>query len=320
MSKIKQLVEGLKGTKGLFEANLAYESKAKLLQEVLIQFGKASDSKFGNIVILAGGAGSGKGFVLNNLLDIQGKVFDVDKLKEFAIDSKFIAGQILRQKGVDVKKLNLRNPDEVSKLHELVSALGLEKMWKNTMFQSVMLADPERKPNLIFDVTLKSPDKLFEIAEQVSELGYKKERIHIVWVVNDVEVAIQQNANRSRVVSDKILLLTHSGVANTIRTLLHPATRIRNEVDGKIVFAFNKAKVDSVVVTGDKKQSTVFNKEAKPFYIKEADYVVVKEVGKDPFVLDDIESKFLRKISEYIPANVADEWQRAYDRALGKDL
>lgn len=293
MNQIKKLVEGLGCEKNIFEANMAYESKAKLLQEVLIQFSKASDTQVGNIIILAGGTGSDKGFILDNLLDTQGKVFDADKLKSFVIDSKFIAGQILRKKGFDVKNLNLRNLDEVSKLHELVSELGLDKMWNNTMFQSVMLADIERKPNLIFDVTLKSPDKLSEIAEQVSELGYKKECIHIVWVVNDVDVAISQNANCSHAVADEILLLTQSGVVNTIKTLLHPKSNIGDDADGRIVFVLNNEKVDSVVV---------------------------KEVGKHPFSIDDIEAEFLRKILGYIPANVVDEWQIAYEHASAKEL
>ena len=36
----------------------------KSLQEKLITFGKKAYPKFGNVVILAGGAGSGKGFQL----------------------------------------------------------------------------------------------------------------------------------------------------------------------------------------------------------------------------------------------------------------
>ena len=62
MTLAKQLQERLKGsnTKNLFESNLG-NARARLLQEVLITF---KDNKFGNVVILAGGAGSGKGFVL----------------------------------------------------------------------------------------------------------------------------------------------------------------------------------------------------------------------------------------------------------------
>lgn len=52
-----------------------------LLTEAGISFGGKAYPNSDNVVILAGGAGSGKGFVLENILLINGKIFDVDKLK-----------------------------------------------------------------------------------------------------------------------------------------------------------------------------------------------------------------------------------------------
>lgn len=223
-----------------------------------------------------------------------------------------------KEQGIDISKLDLKNPKDVSTLHGAIDKAGLDKKVKSTMFDSIVMAHPDRKPNLIFDVTLKSPDKLGKISEQVKSLGYDPLKIHVVWVVNDVEVAIAQNATRSRTVSQEILSMTHEGVANTILALLHPARNLRAIMDGKFIFAFNKAKVDSVVVSGDKK-TNIFGKETKPFYVKSADYVVVKEVGEVPKDLDDIESRFLKKIMDYVPATVKDGWERQLDKALAKD-
>lgn len=316
MTLAKQLQERLKGsnTKNLFESNLG-NARARLLQEVLITF---KDNKFGNVVILAGGAGSGKGFVLKNLLDIQGKVFDVDRLKELALTNDYIQSVVKKEQGIDISKLDLKNPKDVSTLHGAIDKAGLDKKVKSTMFDSIVMSHPDRKPNLIFDVTLKSPDKLGKIAEQVKSLGYNSQKIHVVWVVNDIEVAIAQNATRSRTVSQEILSMTHEGVANTILALLHPARNLRSIMDGKFIFAFNKAKVDSVVVSGDKK-TNIFGKSTKPFYVKSADYVVVKEVGQEPKDIDDIESKFLKKIIDYIPQTVRDGWEFQLQKALDKD-
>ena len=47
------------------------------LMEALITFGGKAYPKFGNVVIMAGGAGSGKGFVKDNLVGIEGFTFDV---------------------------------------------------------------------------------------------------------------------------------------------------------------------------------------------------------------------------------------------------
>ena len=60
------------------------QNTAEDLMEKLITFGGKAYPKFGNIVIMAGGAGSGKGFVLNKLVGVEGKVFDVDELKRLA--------------------------------------------------------------------------------------------------------------------------------------------------------------------------------------------------------------------------------------------
>jgi len=52
----------------------------KYINEKLITLGNRP--KFEQVVILAGGAGSGKGFVTNNILGIEGNVIDVDKIKK----------------------------------------------------------------------------------------------------------------------------------------------------------------------------------------------------------------------------------------------
>ena len=50
------------------------------LLEALITFGGQAYPKFGNVVIMAGGAGSGKGFVKDKLVGVEGFTFDVDAL------------------------------------------------------------------------------------------------------------------------------------------------------------------------------------------------------------------------------------------------
>ena len=56
-----------------------------LLIEKLIQFNQGR--QYGQIVFLAGGAGSGKGFVKDKLLGVEGMVFDVDAMKTLAMKS-----------------------------------------------------------------------------------------------------------------------------------------------------------------------------------------------------------------------------------------
>ena len=78
------------------------------LEEALITFGGKAYPDFGQVVILAGGAGSGKGFVKSKLLGIEGIVFDVDRLKELVIASTKFNAKAKEEFGIDVSKLNLK--------------------------------------------------------------------------------------------------------------------------------------------------------------------------------------------------------------------
>lgn len=269
----------------------------KALQEKLIIFGKSAYPKFGNVVILAGGAGSGKGFQLGNLLGIDGKVFDVDHLKQLAIKSEHFAKRIKDETGQDLKNYDLRNPDMVSKLHDVLSSVyNLPKKNQNTMFADILTRPADRKPNLIFDVTLKDMGKLESITRNVTELGYDMKNIHLVWIVNDFKVAMEQNRNRSRVVSDEILMSTHEGAAITMKKLLDMGEKIKKYLDGDIYITFNKVGVDT-------------NMEKSKFggsYIKDANYIRVKKQGKAVMSSTQLDKEVYDKIKNYVPE--VDNW------------
>ena len=57
---------------------------SEFLSEALMTFGPGAYPKFGNVVILAGGAGSGKGMQKDKLLGINGVNLDVDAIKKLA--------------------------------------------------------------------------------------------------------------------------------------------------------------------------------------------------------------------------------------------
>lgn len=79
------------------------------LTEALITFAGQAYSKFGNVIILAGGAGSGKGFVKNKLIGAEGYNFDVDELKSLSMRTPKIIEKIKAEFGVDPSKLDLKN-------------------------------------------------------------------------------------------------------------------------------------------------------------------------------------------------------------------
>lgn len=277
------------------EAFLAEE--AETLIEKLITFGGQAYPKYGHIVLMAGGAGSGKGFVLGNLVGVEGKVFDVDELKTLASKTPAIKNRVAKELGVDLADLaaNLKNPENVGKLHDIMGDyLKIDKRKEQAFYRGVLTAPADRKPNIIFDMTLKSLDKLDKIARDAAMLGYDKKNIHIVWVVNDIEVAQQQNATRARTVPSEILVNTHRGAANTMGDIINMGNKLKKYIDGDIVFAFNKVGVDANLVKSGKGGS----------YVKDANYFYVKRAGKAPTPVGKLDKEIRMKIKDYVPKNV----------------
>ena len=274
---------------------MKFDFKNEFINEVLITLGKKAYPKFGNIVILAGGAGSGKGFVTQNLLGIEGKILDVDALKVFAMKSPMLNDKVMKQMGVSLKDIDLKNPKNVSVVHKIVKDLGISDKKQRRLFDTIAASNPERKPNIIFDVTLDDIQKLIDIIMDTAELGYAKENIHIVWVVNDVKVALTQNQERSRVVPEDILIDTHEGAALTMKKIVNMGSKIKKYMDGAIVFAFNKKGQDSAIKAS----------ETGGFYVVDSAYVKVKEAGKK-INLETLEGNIIDKIKKYTPT--IDTW------------
>lgn len=262
------------------------------LSEAAIRVSGKMYPKFGQIVILAGGAGSGKGFVKEMLLAVEGKTFDVDEIKKAAIASDKLAARIKKETGEDLKKFNLKDPENVKKVHELLGIqYGVDKKVKSSAYSSILTAAPDRKPNLIFDVTLKDTKKLRTIAADAEKLGYDKKNIHIVWVLNKFEVAVKQNQERSRVVPSGILLHTHEGAAMTMNEIMSMGDSLKSLMDGDIFIAFNQAKVDTDLRKSGKGGS----------YLKKANYIQVKRNGKPPLSQDKLSKSIQAKIKDYAP-------------------
>jgi dephospho-CoA kinase len=207
--------------------------KAQKILEKLIVVNKGSKS--GQIIILAGGAASGKGNAVKNYIDTSSyKVFDVDALKELVI------AVAKRDGNKEIADLNLKNPDDVLKLHSYVDKRGLESKLFNTFVSSIKTK--KELPNILFDVTLKDLRKMTEKTKVLFELGYKPKDTHIVWVVADYKVAIVNNSKRPRVVPEDILFQTHNGAAETMSNILKG--NIPPFVDGEIYVTISDKDLD----------------------------------------------------------------------------
>ena len=158
-------------------------------------------------------------------------------------------------------------------------------------------------------MTLKDLQKLEKLTRQVSSIGYAKENIHIVWVVNDIEVAKQQNKTRDRVVDTNILINTHRGASQTMGDIVNMGKGLRKYMDGDIVFAFNKVDVDSTVLKNQPKGAGdkigMKGKTKGGIFIKDANYFYVKRKGKPPIPVAKLEKSLRMKIKAYVPKGVS---------------
>jgi dephospho-CoA kinase len=207
-----------------------YLTEQELLTEKLLLINNGA--KYGQIVFLAGGAGSGKGFAGSNFMNSQDfKVRDVDEMKRLFL-------KIDKEKGKypEISGLNLKNPNDVFKLHMFVEKGGFADSSLNNAISQ--MKNKNTLPNIIFDVTMKNIKKYYELSELMVAAGYDTKNIHLVWVLTDYSVAIKANRERDRVVPEDILLQTHVGAHDTMWDVVGKGNMPRG-LDGGIYVILN---------------------------------------------------------------------------------
>lgn len=194
-----------------------------ILENRRIYFGHHNPN-YNQCVILAGGAASGKGNV-QNLIDITGKVFDVDELKK-----KYIK---LARAGVlpDTYDYDLAKPEDCAKLHQIIKEKGWKGKERNNFFKGNN--NPDRLGNVIFDMVSDNYEDIEDAVCQAKGSGYT---VTIVWVVTPISIAITNNAIRGinykdnrRSVPDDILQKGHSGAYSTMCNLFTNKYKVINE-------------------------------------------------------------------------------------------
>ena len=227
----------------------------KKLDEKLITF--SNRAAYGQIVFMAGGAGSGKGFAIDNFIDGAGfKVRDVDEMKKqlgkldalgkFSVDKwykkfgknlstkppkknpkgmspKEHIEEFVLGKGLSISDISkdLKNPNNVASLHYIVDAMKLKDKWLISMLSGK--DNKETLPNLLFDITAKKVASITDVLTPLLNAGYDSKNIHLIWVLTNYHIAVDRNKQRDRVVPDDILLQTHEGAGKTMWNLLTKA-------------------------------------------------------------------------------------------------
>ena len=278
----------------------------EFLQEKLIMFNRGQ--RYGQVVFLAGGAGSGKGFAISNFMEADKfKIRDVDEWKKALIKLDDIAskvGRVARQKGIDTKKifgvaarnLNLSKASDVFALHKMVRSLG----WKERTLDLLLgdKTDASTLPNIIFDTTGKDLSDISDMLQKLTSVGYSPNNIHVTWILTNYKLAMKRNTSRERVVPEDIMLQTHRGAAQTMTRLVQG--NIPRGINGAVNVVLNNQ--ENTIFWTDRQGRTIRTSRGNPV-VKDFTYVNVKKEGR-PFVK---EKAVQNQIWAWIKSNVPDE-------------
>ena len=244
--------------------------------------------KYGQIIFLVGGAGSGKNFALENIIGHNGVNCDVDDLKTYiAREKKFKTDDKYKEMGNDfLDGMDFKNPDDVFQMHNFSKKIFEPKgsEMESSKLDGILRAarTSTRRgnlPNVVLNITGKSPEDFQRLAVPFVEAGYTPSNIHIIWILAPYKAAVANNAKRSRTVPADILKGTHVGVKNAMNKIMS-ATRqginyqhkgkskhfnVSNYINGMVMILFNQPGVDSWIPNKkDEQGNDILNAEGKP--------------------------------------------------------
>lgn len=261
------------------------------IDEKQIQYGK--NANYGQVVFFAGGAASGKGFAISNFIDkSKFKIWDVDELK---LKLTRLPSMIAKYPGI--QDLKLKNPEDVRKLHMIAKQENIPE--KELQAWIGNFHHPETLPNLLFDITFKSLDNATFIIPSLIKAGYKPENIHITWVLANYDVAVQRNKTRDRVVPDDILLLTHTGAALTMKSIMSGG--LPKEFNGSFTVVLNNP--EEVTFYDRSSANTKDLIPTKTGVVKDFTYITVKRPGAPMMPWKEMEHQIREKIFSWVMKN-----------------
>jgi len=280
-------------------------------------------ARYGQIVFLAGGAGSGKGFAVKHFMQgSEFKIRDVDELKiafqKLDALGKFTTQDLLDKYGDKISEkdkdlikkelidnnlkmgqLDLKTPSHVYILHVLVRATDVKNKTLDLMLAG---AEKGQLPNLIFDSTFKEVSDMTDVLPKLFAAGYEPKNIHVSWVLTNYQIAIKNNKSRARVVPEDILLATHAGAAQTVYNLV--TTAMPPSVQGGVYVILNNPE-NTIFIVDPKTNKAYKDKKGNPV-IKDFKYLTLKEPGKPAKKELDVKKQLLTWIKDNVPPGAVD--------------
>ena len=258
------------------------------LEEKLILYNQGK--RYGQIVFLAGGAGSGKGFAIKNFMEGEKfKIRDVDEWKK-----AFMKLADTTNMHSEIKGLKLKNPKDVYKIHMFVKKKGIKDKSLDLLLRD---ANTKHLPNIMFDITMKDASDIGDIIPKLVEAGYAAKDIHLTWVLTNYAVAILNNRNRERVVPEDIMLLSHEGAATNMYDVIKG--KLPRGLNGGVRVILNNR--DNTIVWADPDTKKPMKTSQGDIIVKDFTYLTLKKEGKSIGPETDVKRQILGWIAANVP-------------------
>ena len=271
----------------------------QLMEDRVTKFGGEVFPKFGWCCILAGGAGSGKGYNFDRYVPIEGRKFDPDEVKKSVLrglkvidtdlGARIVYSDSQGEHTIDLDDAgvkppyNTTNPQFTGLLHTI--ARPLTKKLKNFIFKGTG-ATKDRLPNIIFDCTMSEISDYEIIIPTMKSLGYK---IALVCVFTNIAVALTQNKERGRAVTVddegnpqygrrvdyKVLLDTHEGFIRSLSQISNSRPDIISQLDD--VWAIITSRNEQPEVISIKDGDSLDLKELRQFINSNLEEIIMRQ-------------------------------------------
>ncbi len=262
----------------------------KYLQEKLIIPGKGK--KYGQVIILAGGAAGGKSFAIKHFIRSEDyKIINPDDVKAHMVALANRGSEHFKS----IKGLDPNDPDDAQLIHNTMNDMRIGSKKRSVMYGD----NPNRSelPNLLFDRTLSWDNELTSITRKLVKAGYKQKNIHVIWVLTDFKFALVANKERKRTLADEIILFTHKGAKTNIINFLFGRTSAL--VNGEVYVIFGGP--ENTMHYVNRKGEPLDGKDGRATIIQNFEYIKVKESGKKLDRTGDIIKKLMMKVSQLAP-------------------
>ena len=260
----------------------------KYLEEKLIMYNQGK--RYGQIVFLAGGAGSGKGFAIKNFMEGEKfKIRDVDEWKK-----AFMKLADTKKQFPEIKGLNLKNSKDVIKLHQFVKDKGIKEKSLDLLLRDV---NARHAPNVIFDITMKDTSNINAVIPKLLEVGYDPKNIHLTWVLTNYYIAIENNQKRTRTVPEDIMLLSHEGAATSMYDVIKG--KIPRGLNGGVRVILNNR--NNTIPWLDPDTGKAMKTKQGDIIVKDFTYLTLKKEGKSIGPEMGVKRQLLGWIEENVP-------------------